>query len=73
MSQKKNIPVLWEEESSDVWMVEVESEAFLNDALDTYQVVKNIVDSMMDNVDAHNIVRSILFDIINTINTLTQL
>ena len=78
MAQKKNIPVLWEEESSDVWMVEVEmveveSEAFLNDALDTYQFVKNIVDSMMDNVDAHNVVRSILFDIINTINTLTQL
>ena len=78
MVQKKNIPVLWEEESSDVWMVEVEiveveSEAFLNDALDTYQVVKNIVDSMMDTVDAHNVVRSILFDIINTINTLTQL
>ena len=78
MAQKKNIPVLWEEESSDVWMVEVEiveveSEALLNDALDTYQVVKNIFDSMMDNVDAHNVVRSILFDIINAINTLTPL
>ena len=73
MAQKKNIPVLWEEEFSDVQMVEVENEAFLNDALDTYQVVKNIVDSMMDNVDAHNVVRSILFDIINAINTLTQL
>ena len=78
MAQKKNIPVLWEEESSDVWMVEVEmveveSEAFLNDALDTYQVVKYIGDSMIDTVDAHNVVRSILFDIINTINTLTQL
>ena len=78
MAQKKNIPVLWEEESSDVWMVEVEmveveSEAFLNDALDTYQVVKNIVDSMMDTVDAHNVVRNILFDIINTITTLTEL
>ena len=54
-------------------MVEVESEAFLNDAFDTYQFLKNIVDSMMDNVDAHNVVRSILFDIINIINTLTQL
>ena len=55
MAQKKNIPVLWEEEISDVWMVEVENEAFLNDALDSYQVVRNIVDSMVDIVDAHNI------------------
>ena len=55
MAQKKNIPVLWEEEFSDVWMVEVENEAFLNDALDTYQVVRNIVDSMVDIVDAHNV------------------
>ena len=39
MAQKKNIPVLWEEESSDVWIVEVESEVFLNDALETYSDV----------------------------------
>ena len=55
MVQKKSIPVLWEEEFSDVWMVEVENEVFLNDALDTYQVVRNIVDSMVDIVDAHNV------------------
>ena len=73
MAQKKNIPVLWEEEFSDVWMVEVENEAFLSDALDTYQVVRNLVDSMVDTVDAHNVVRNILFDIINTITTLTEL
>ena len=73
MAQKKNIPVLWEEEFSDVWMVEVESKAFLNDALDTYQVVRNIVNSMMDTVDAHNVVRNIVFDIINRITTLTKL
>ena len=54
-------------------MVEVENEAFLNDALDTYQVTRNIVDSMVDIVDAHNVVRNILFDIINTITTLTEL
>ena len=71
MAQKKNIPVLWEEEFSDVWMVEVEAETFLNDALDTYQVVRNIVDSMMDTVNAHDVVRNILFDIINTITTLS--
>ena len=71
MAQKENIPVLWEEEFSDVWMVEVETEAFLNDALDTYHVVTNILDSMMDTVDAHDVVRNILFDIINTITTLS--
>ena len=36
-------------------MVEVENEGFLNDALDTYQVVRNIFDSMVDIVDAHNV------------------
>ena len=71
MVQKENIPVCWEEEFNDVWMVKVESEAFLNDALDTYHVVTNIIDSIMDTVDAHDVVRSILFDIINTITTLS--
>ena len=52
-------------------MVEVETEAFLNDALDTYHVVTNILDNMMDTVDAHDVVRNILFDIINTITTLS--
>ena len=32
---------------------------------------KKIIDSMMDTVDAHNVVRNILFDIINTITTLS--
>ena len=71
MAQKKNIPVLWEEEFSDVWMVEDETEAFLNDALDTYHVVTNILDNMMDTVDAHDVVRNILLDIINTITHLS--
>ena len=71
MAQKENIPVLWEEEFSDVWMVEVETEAFLNDALDIYHVVTNILDNMMDTVDAHDVVRNILFNIINTITTLS--
>ena len=54
-----------------VWMVEVETEAFLNDTLDTYHVVTNILDNMMDTVNAHDVVRNILFDIINTITTLS--
>ena len=68
MAQKKNIPVLWEEEFSDVWMVEVENEAFLSDALDTYQVVRNIVDSMVDTVDAHNVVRNIVDSMMDTMD-----
>ena len=68
MAQKKNIPVLWEEEFCDVWMVEVENEAFLSDALDTYQVVRNIVDSMVDTVDTHNVVRNIVDSMMDTVD-----
>ena len=71
MAQKENIPVLWEEEFGDVWMVEVETDAFLNNAMDTYHVVTNILDNMMDTVDTHDVVRNILVDIINTITTLS--
>ena len=68
MAQKENIPVLWKEEFSNVWMVEVENEAFLSDALDTYQVVRNIVDSMVDTVDAHNVVRNIVDSMMDTVD-----
>ena len=68
MVQKKNIPVLWEEEISDVWIVEVENEGFLNDDLDTYQVVRNILDSMVDTVDAHNVVRNIVGSMMDTVD-----
>ena len=52
-------------------MVEVETEAFLINALHIYHVVTNILDNMMDAIDAHDVVRNILFDIINTITTLS--
>ena len=71
MVQKENIPLLWEEEFSNVWMVEVETVAFMIEAWDTYHVFTNILDNMMDTVDAHDVVRNILFDIINTITTLS--
>ena len=71
MVPKENIPVLWEEEFSDVWMVEVETEAFMIKALDIYHIVTNILDNMIDTVDTHDVVRNILFDIIKTITTLS--
>ena len=46
---------IWKEKYSNVWMVEVEEKTILNNIIDTYDIVTNILDSILDTANTHDV------------------
>ena len=57
---------LWDEED-DGWMLKVEEEYFLNNAMESYDVVSTVIHEILDSVETHGIVQNILLQLISQI------
>ena len=52
------IPLLDEED--DGWMLKIEEEYFLNNTMESYDVVSTVIDEILDSVEAHGTFQNIL-------------